>query len=80
MTHLESLAVTDSQALKRSEIEGFVKQWHYAKFPLHMAMYLDILQPIKVFSISMQAETHDPVKMLKQVKDFSWSMSKLEKI
>lgn len=78
ITHLESLSQTDSQALKRSEIEGFVKKWQNAKFPLHMAMYLDVLTPLKVLSISMQQEKHDPVYMLRNVKEFNWSMEKLQ--
>ena len=77
-SHMESLSQTDSQALKLSEIEGFVKKWQNAKFPLHMAMYLDVLTPLKVLSISMQQEKHDPVYMLRNVQQFNWSMAKLQ--
>ncbi len=31
ITHLESLAKTDSQDIKRAEIAGFVNKWQYAK-------------------------------------------------
>ena len=34
ITHLESLAKTDSQRSKRAEIAGFVNKWQNAKFPL----------------------------------------------
>ena len=37
---IESLAQTDSQALKRSELEGFSKKWQHTKYPLHLAMYI----------------------------------------
>ena len=53
LTHLESLAQTDSQALKRAELVGFAKKWAQAKYPIHLALYLDILQPIKVLSLVM---------------------------
>ena len=41
ITHLESLAKTDSQDIKRA---GFVNKWWYAKFPLYISMYLGVLQ------------------------------------
>ena len=77
MAHLESLAQTDSQALKCNKLVGYSKKWQQAKYPLHLALYLDILQPLKVISLVMQQETHDPVKQLKHIRDFTWSMTKL---
>ena len=47
------MAQTDSQALKRAELVGFAKKWAQAKYPIHLALYLDILQPIKVLSLVM---------------------------
>ena len=41
--HLESLANTDSQALKQAEIEGEAKKWENVKFPLYLAIYTDLL-------------------------------------
>ena len=74
MAHLESLAQTDSQALKCNKLVGYSKKWQQAKYPLS---YLDILQPLKIISLVMQQETHDPVKQLKHIRDFTWSMTKL---
>lgn len=45
--HLESLANTDSQALKQAEIEGEAKKWENVKFPLHLAIYTDMLTPLE---------------------------------
>lgn len=78
ITHLESLAKTDSQDIKRAEITGFVKKWQYAKFPLYIAMYLDVLLPLKVLSVGMQKEEHDPVLILRRLRDFNWTMVKLK--
>ena len=78
MTHLESLAQTDSQALKRSELEGFSKKWQHAKYPLHLAMYLDVLMPLKTLSLGLQKEEHDPVLILRRIQDFNWTMTKLK--
>ena len=61
ITHLESLTNTDSQALKHHKIKGYAKKWQYANFPLHFAMYLDVLVPLKVLSVSLQQEKHEPV-------------------
>ena len=48
MAHIESLSQTDSQALKRAEIEGLAKKWLQRKYPMYIAMFLDILIPISV--------------------------------
>ena len=71
------LALTDSQALKRAELVSFAKTWVQAKYPIHLALYLDILQPIKVLSLVMQQEIHDPVVQLRHIQDFTWSITKL---
>lgn len=78
ITHLEYLAHTDSQYLKKAEIEGFAKKWKYAKFSLYLAIYLDVLTPLKVLSVSMQQDEHNPVTMLRRVQEFSWTMTKLK--
>ena len=65
MVHLESLSHTDSQALKRSEILGTIKTWRHVMYPMYMAVYLDILSPIRRISLAMQQEIHDPVKTIK---------------
>ena len=50
--HLESLAITDSQALKKAEI-GYIKRY---------LLTIDVLSPLRRLSLSMQKENHDPVK------------------
>ena len=77
IAHLESLTQTDSRAPKRNELVGYSKKWQQAKYPLHLALYLDILHPLKVISLVMQQETHDRIKQLKHIRDFTWSMTKL---
>ena len=49
--HFEFLAHTDSQALKQAEIVGKAKKWKNAKFPTQLAIYLDVLTPLKVLSL-----------------------------
>ena len=66
--HLESLAHTDSQALKRAEIVGEEKKWKNAKFPIHLAIYLDVLTHPKVLSFEFQKEMHDPVVAIRPIK------------
>ena len=77
MVRLESLSHTDSQALKLSEILGTIKTWRHAMYPMYMAVYLNILSPIRRVSLAMQQEIHDPVKVIKQIKEFMWTMAKL---
>ena len=77
IAHLQSLCHTDSQALKRAELVGQAKKWKDATYPMYMAIYLDILSPIRRISITMQSDFHDPVKIVKRIKEFRWSMAKL---
>ena len=76
-THIESLSQADSQATKRAELLGFVKKWKHASFPVHIAIFLDVLGPIHHLSIAFQQEEHDPVKAVKQIQEFNWAMAKL---
>ena len=78
MQHLESLAQTDSQALQRAELVGWTKKWMDAKYPIHLAIYLDLLAPLKVLSLGFQKEKYDPVSAIQRITEFSWSMAKLK--
>ena len=66
--HLESLAHTGSQALKRADIVGEATKWKNAKFPIHLAIYLDVLTHLKVLSFEFQKEMHDPVVAIRPIK------------
>ena len=78
MQHLESLVQTDSQSLKPAELEGYAKKWMNAKHPIHLAIYLDILAPLKVLSLGFQKEIHDPVTAVWCITEFNWTMAKLK--
>ena len=41
-------------------------------------MYLDVLLPLKVLSVGMQKEEHDPVLILRRLRKFNWTMIKLK--
>ena len=70
MQHSESLLKTDSQALKRVEIKGEVKRWCNAKYPMHPAIYLDILMPLKIIIIAFQIENHHPITAVRRITQF----------
>ena len=74
--HLESLCHTDSQALKRAELVGQAKKWKDAIYSMYMAIYLDILSLIHRI-VAMQSDFHEPVKVVKRIKEFRWAMAKL---
>ena len=78
MQHLESLAQTDSQALKKAELVGWPKKWMDAKYPIHLAIYLDVLTPLNVLSLGFQNEKHDPVSKIRRITKFNWSMAKFK--
>ena len=78
ITHIESLATTDSQATRRAELRGYLTRWKDASLPIHIAMYLDILRPLRRLSLGFQQEVHNPVKAVRRVQEFTWTMSKLQ--
>ena len=78
MQHLESLAQTDSQSLKRAELKGYAKKWMNAKYPIHLAIYLDVLTTLKVISLRFQKEIHDPVTAVRHITEFNWTTAKLK--
>ena len=47
MTHLEQLAHSDSQTKKREEIKGYLYKWQDAGYVIHMAIFIDILSPLR---------------------------------
>ena len=77
ISYVESLSQTDSQALKRAELKGYLLKWKDASIPISLAIYLDVLSPLKRLSLSFQQELHDPVKGLRCIQDFSLTMVKL---
>ena len=77
MTHIESLSQTDSQPKKRAELQGFLRKWKHAKYVIHIAIYLDVLAPIRQLSLGFQQNLHDPVRAVKRITDFTWIMAKL---
>ena len=80
MTHLEQLPHSNSQPKKQEEIKGYLNKWQDAGYIIHMAIFIDILSPLRRLSLSMQHENHDPVKIIRCINEFTWAMSKLRLI
>ena len=78
ISHVESLSQTDSQALKRAELKGYLLEWKDASIPIFLAIYLDVLSLLKRLSLSFQRELHDPVKAVRHIQDFNLTMVKLK--
>ena len=78
MAHIEELAQTDSEAEKRVELRGFHNKWKNASLCIDMAIYLDVLSPLHRLSLSMQSGDHNPVKQVRRLTEFTWTMAKLK--
>ena len=78
ISHIDSLCQTDSQALKRAELKGYLLKWNDASIPISLAIYLDILSPLKRLSLSFQQEIHDLVKAVRCIQDLNLTMVKLK--
>ena len=77
MMHLEELANNDSQVEKRDQIRGYLSKWGNGKYPISMAVYLDVLSVLTRMSLREQKEQHDPMKAGHRIQEFRWSMVKL---
>jgi hypothetical protein len=42
------------------------------------AIFVDIIGPLRVLSLGLQAGDNDPVKALRRIKEFHWTMVKLQ--
>ena len=65
---------------KDPEIQGFLKKWSRARIPFQLAIYLDILSPVWCLVLSMQDETHNPVKQVCRIQEFEAMMEKLKTV
>ena len=45
---------------------------------INIAIYLDVLAPIKSLSVSLHEERHSPVKAICRIAEFAWTMGKLK--
>ena len=77
LSHIESLSQTDSNPVRQAELKGYLNKWKSAIYPIYLAIYLDILSPIRRLSLGFQQELHDPVKAVCRIREFSWTMVKL---
>ena len=72
------LGIISQDRFSRCQKSRFVNKWQYAKFPLYIAIYINILQPLKFLSVGMQKEEHDPILILRRLRDFNWTKTKLD--
>ena len=76
LAHVEYLSQTYSQAQKRSELKGYYQRWTDTSIPVHMAIYLDVLSPLRRLSPGFQQELHDPVTAICCIQEFTQTMIK----
>ena len=66
ISHIESLSSTDS----------IHTTCRIAR--IHMAIYLDVRSMLCRLSLAFQQDIHYPVKAVRRVQEFTWTMSKLQ--
>ena len=52
-----------------TEIETMILKIFHLYKKLHLAMYLDVLMPLKTLSLGLKKEEHDPVLILRRIHD-----------
>ena len=55
-----------------------MKKWKNASFPIHTAIFLDLLSLIRRLSITFQPEEYNLVKAVQQIEEFNWTMDELK--
>ena len=60
------------------ELKGYLLKWKVASILISLAIYFDILSPLKQLSLSFQQELHDLVKAVYHIQDFNLTMVKLK--
>ena len=78
MTRIESPTQTDTK--RRSELQGFLHRWKQAKYVIHIVIYLGVLAPVRLLSLSFQQNQRDPIKAVERAKDFMVDNSKINLI
>ena len=76
--HVGSLSQTNSQAQKRSELKGYYQRWTDTSIAVQMAIYLDVLSPLRRLSSRLQQDLHDQVKAVHRIQEFTQTMAKLK--
>jgi hypothetical protein len=67
-----------SPDIQQQKIKGFLARWKDACFPMSAAIFVDIIGPLCVLSLGLQALDNDPVKALRRIKEFHLTMVKLQ--
>ena len=47
-------------------------------YSINIAIYFNVLSPIKIIALSWQQEIHNSVKAVCKINEFSWTMAKLK--
>ena len=53
-------------------------RWKDACFLMFASIFVDIIGPLCVLPLGLQAHDNDPVKVLRRIKEFHWTMVKLQ--
>lgn len=48
------------------------------RFHIYLSIHLDVLTLLKVLTLSFQKQIHDPIAAVKRIKEFTWTMAKLQ--
>ena len=62
MGHLEKMTEDKSYPSKdRAKFKGYLKKWKHAKTPLYLALFIELLSPVRILALAFQSEEVDIV-------------------
>lgn len=71
-------AAATSPEIQKQKLKGFLARWKDARFPMFASIFVDVIGPLRVLSLGLQGNDNDPVKALRRIKEFHWTMVKLQ--
>ncbi|XP_065671716.1 zinc finger protein 862-like [Hydra vulgaris] len=80
MKHLENMTADFSYTqAERAKFKGYHQQWNHGRIPLYIALFIEVLSPAKLLSLSFQSNEIDSVASSGFIEQTKKQLSRLKK-
>ncbi|XP_065667866.1 zinc finger protein 862-like [Hydra vulgaris] len=80
MKHLENMTADFSfTQAERAKFKGYHQQWNHGRIPLYIALFIEVLSPAKLLSLSFQSNDIDSVASSGFIEQTKKQLSRLKK-
>ena len=71
LNHLSTVAEDTTKSEDRARIKGYVTKWQHSRILIGAALYIDVLKPASLLSLSLQGEHLDVIQGIDSILKFS---------